>query len=297
MDFLPGKIDKASLEDITKFIFIIRRIRWKKKPLIGRKLSIQVINNLSEEFICQKLEESSLKGIQSFIRMSKKVNKPEILKLIESLDPSKLKEKIRESDINDIGYFIWNISDGLSLPVEYRAIITDLDLTEKIRKSPLKNVNFFLWVLFQTAGELKRVFSEDTLINNLKRADESIGNKLWLVGIFDFTDHDLTSRAIKTSKFQVALSESKVEFKNWLEKGRFSEKSPFKVALILKGFKAVDEEGAFSFLNVNFELKGEIINNLKKAEIKNEKSEKLLKEIFSWLSKEESYNGHPCMFG
>ena len=93
------------------------------------------------------------------------------------------------------------------------------------------------------------------------------------------------------------LSESEVEFKNWLEKGRFSKKSPFKVALILKGFKAVDEEGAFSFLNVNFELKGEIINNLKKAEIKNEKSEKLLKEIFSWLSKEESYEGHPCMFG
>jgi hypothetical protein len=161
VDFLPGKIDKASLEDITKFITIIGRTRWKKKPLIGNKLSIQVINNLSEDFIRQKLEESSLNGIQSFIRISKKVNKPEILKLIKSLEQSKLKDKIRESDINDIGYFIWNISDDLSLPVEYRAIITDLDLTEKIRKSPLKDVNFFLWVLFQTAGELKRVFSED----------------------------------------------------------------------------------------------------------------------------------------
>ena len=42
-------------------------------------------------------------------------------------------------------------------------------------------------------------------ITDPKMDDEDIGNKLWLVGIFDFLNHDLTSRAIKTSKFQAIL--------------------------------------------------------------------------------------------
>ena len=292
--YLPNKINKSSLEDIVEFIDKIRRAKsfeefaHGKKPLIGKKLGARVIDNLPEEFISQKLEEAPLKSIQKLIRLSKEVERWDIVSnLINQIKPIKMREIIDKSEIKDLGNFIWNVSDGISLPVEYREIINDLDLTEKIRKSPLKDVNFFLWVLFQTVGESQRVFSEDTLINTLKRDDANIGNKLWLVGIFDFADHDLTSRAIKTSKFQAILSESELEFKNWLEKGRFSERSPFKVALILKGFKAVDEVLAFSFLNDNFELKEEIINNLKKAEIKNEKSEKLINEVLDWLLSQE----------
>jgi hypothetical protein len=289
--YLPDKINESSLEDILEFIDEIRRAKsfeefaHGKKPLIGKKLGARVIDNLPEEFISQKLEEASLKNIQKLIRISKEVERWDIISnLIKQIKPIKLKEIIEKAEIKDLGHFIWNVSDGLSLPIEYREIINDLDLTEKLRKSPLKDVNFFLWVLFQTVRELQKVFSEDTLINNLKRDDANIGDKLWLVGIFDFADHDLTSRAIKTSKIQDTLSESGVEFKNWLEKGRFSKKSPFKVALVLKGFKVVDEKETSSFLNADFDLKEKIVNNLKRAEIKNEKSKKLINEVLGWLS-------------
>ena len=293
--YLPDKIKESSLEDILEFVDEIRRamsfeeFAHGKKPLIGKKLGARVIDNLPEEFISQKLEEaSSLKNIQKVIRISKEIGRWDIVSnLIKQIKPTKLKEIIEKAEIKDLGNFMWNVSDGLSLPFEYRDTITDLDLTEKMRKSPLKDVNFFLWVLLQTVGESQKVFSEDTLINNLKRDDVSIGDTLWLVGICDFANHDLTSRAIKTSKLQATLLESEVEFKNWLEKGRFSKKSPFKVALVLKGFKAVDEEVAFSFLNDHFELKEEIINNLKKAEIKNEKSEELINEVLGWLLSQE----------
>jgi hypothetical protein len=157
-------------------------------------------------------------------------------------------------------------------------------LIERIEKSDLESVNHFLWNLFQINLGIPKTFTDarvrNMLINRIKEEDSNVGEKLCLIGIFESVDFSLLGKDGKFSRIEKSISELKEWFKEYLDP---SHPNPFRIALALKGFRAIDEKNALSFVKSYVTLK-EIDDCLKKSVIKNRKSKQLIENLLSWLN-------------
>lgn len=249
---------------------------------------IECIKQSNQDVLKRKLEEGALKNINNFIKNIKRNDAESsdyIFKLIGQID---LTEQLKRSYPQDLGDFIWNISDDPLLSDKYCQIINSFELTGKIRTSALKDFNHFLWALFQISKELPEIFfGENILKNRLDKKKESIGEKLRLIGIFRSADHMLTNRIvrIRTLELQSEITRSEEELKNWFEEHIDSPKRNlgFMVALALKGALTVEANWVFPFIRANFDVE-RVIKCLEDAEAKNEKSESLINGILGWLN-------------
>ena len=109
---------------------------------------------------------------------------------------------------------------------------------------------------------------------------ENVGEKLCLIGIFKSAGRSLLEDDDeKISEIKISHTELKVWFKKYLES---YNPNPFKIALALKGFRAIDEKNTISFINSHLSLK-EVIECLQKSEIKNSNSKQLIGGMVGWL--------------
>lgn len=240
---------------------------------------------MNQNKLIRKIEESTLQYINHFI-VNIKRNDVEssnyIFDLIKQLD---LTEKLKESDLKDLGYIAWNISDDQDLSDRYSRIIDDFDLAEKVENSYFDHANHFLWGIFQINLNIPKTFTDikirHALINRLNEDNEDIGERLRLIGIFEYADCSLLGDGDKKiSKIKIVTTKLKEWVKEYLDP---SHPNLFRIALALKGFRAIDEKNAHSFVRSYVTLK-EIDDCLKKSEIKNRKSEQLIEDMLSWLN-------------
>lgn len=317
--FLLRKMNDATLGEIGVFIYGIRQVKFKKNVLKGAELALDAIEKLKEvDNLPQKLEEATLKNISLLIQninevggdpkfIIDKLSPPfDLIKqmeestldyigllivdlrrnaaehLIEGFD---LAGKVEESSLIELGYFVWHISADQSLSVKYNKIIEDQDLVEKIEMSDLNTINHFLWNLFQTSSSVPKTFTDTKVRNAVLNGKlniynkENVGEKLCLIGIFEYAGCSLLEDDDeKISEIKITHTEQKVRLKKYLE-----SYNPFKIALALKGFRAIDEKNTISFINSHLSLK-EVIECLQKLEIKNSKTKQLIGDMLRWLN-------------
>jgi hypothetical protein len=315
---LPEKLRKSSLEAITRYITQVSEISFRKKPWVGTTLAVETAKLLEElDVVDQKLDQASLEGIHNLIRIGKELNRDNFVAYIENKigDPRfNLIEKIRESDIESLGFFLWNISDNSHLFAKCDKIMADfkLELIEKIKEtlkeketkeSKLHGVTILLWSLFTNDSQLQKIFQEDTLFRGIGRESEKIGERLSFVGIFQIINPDSVNN-IKFSEIQTSISNSQAELKTWLSTrlSTWSRKQRLgyprrgfadlnKFILAVKGFRRINEENCLTFLRKNFDLE-EIIEILKGllyfTKVGNKRSRALIAEFLSWLSSQSS---------
>jgi hypothetical protein len=259
-----------------------------------------------------KVEESPLIKLNYFVwnisadqSLSVKYNK-----IIEDHD---LVEKIEMSDLNTINRFLWNLfQTSSSVPKTFtdtkvRNVIVNclndkrlfsVDTTSgwfnlfKLKKKfksegiPLsKNIT----ITKNTAKDSEWMITDEKEKSTylVRKEDgniyikENIGEKLCLIGIYEYANCSLLDEnGEKISRIKISIP----EIEEWFKKNINPHKpEPFKVALALKGFKAIDEENTISFINSHLNFK-EVIDCLKKSEIKNSKSEQLIENMLSWLN-------------
>ena len=187
--------------------------------------------------------------------------------------------------MKDLGDFALNISDDRVLSDRYSRMVDNFDLTEKVEQSYLDHVNHFLWGLFQINLDIPKTFTNikirNALINRVNEENGDIGEKLRLIGIFEYANCSLLVDGDKKSlKIKIVTPKLKEWFKEYLDP---SHPNLFRIALALKGFRAIDEKNTLSFVRSYVTLK-EIDDCLKKSEIKNRKSEQLIENMLSWLN-------------
>jgi hypothetical protein len=283
---LIQKLEGCSLNDINMLILSVDRANiTSKESESNSRFIIDQIKQMDQNKLIQKIKESPPQYINHFI-VNIKRNDVEssdyIFDLVRRLD---LTEELKELGLQDLGNFAWNISDDRDLSDGYSGMIDDFDLTEKVEKSDLDHVNHFLWGLFQINLNCPKTFTDikirNALINRLNEDDGDIGEKLRLIGIFEYADCSLLGCGDrKISKIKIVMSRLKEWFKKHLDP---SHPDPFRIALALKGFRAIDEKNTILFVNSYLSLIV-IINCLKKSEPKNRKSEQLIKGMLSWLN-------------
>ena len=283
---LIQKLEEGSLNDISMLILSIDRANTtSNEPESNSRFIIDQIKQMNQNKLIRKIEESTLQYINHFI-VNIKRNDVEssnyIFDLIKQLD---LTEKLKESDLKDLGYIAWNISDDQDLSDRYSRIIDDFDLAEKVENSYFDHANHFLWGIFQINLNIPKTFTDikirHALINRLNEDNEDIGERLRLIGIFEYADCSLLGDGDKKiSKIKIVTTKLKEWVKEYLDP---SHPNLFRIALALKGFRAIDEKNAHSFVRSYVTLK-EIDDCLKKSEIKNRKSEQLIEDMLSWLN-------------
>lgn len=283
---LIQKLEEGSLDDINMLILSIDRANIpSSEPESNSGFIIDQIKQMNQNKLIQKIEESTLQYINHFI-MNIKRNDVEpsnyIFELIKQLD---LTEKLKESDFKDLGDFALNISNNRDLSDRYSRIVDDFDLAEKVGKSYLDQVNHFLWGLFQINSNIPKTFTDikirNALIKRVNEENENIGEKLRLIGIFEYANCSLLGDGDKKiSKNKIVTTKLKEWFKEYLDP---FHPNLFRIALALKGFRAIDEKSTLSFVRSYVTLK-EIDDCLKRSEIKNRKSEQLIENLLSWLN-------------
>lgn len=271
---LGAKLSESSLNDINMLILSVERTGASPKFIVD------CIKQMKKKELIGKLEESPLQYIDYLIRNIKRHDiglHDSIIEILEELD---LTQKLKESDLRHLSSFIWSISSNTSLAPKYAAYVDDLDLTRKMEEADLKTVNYLLWHLYLASPTLPKTFIDDHVLsilkNRLNERDASIGEKLRLIGIFQFAGYTI----MKKEEGILAIEISKPELEFWLGE---SFDNPAKIALALNGLKVFDEETALSFIDSNSRL-DDIIDCLKNAEIENIKTEQLIKSTIEWLS-------------
>lgn len=283
---LIKKLEEGSLNDINMLILSIDRANiTSNEPKSNSKFIIDQIKQMNQNKLIQKIEESTLQYTNHFIvniKRSDVESSNYIFELIKQLD---LTEKLKESGLKDLGNFAWNISDDRDLSDRYSRIFDDFDMTEKVEESDLDHVNHFLWGIFQTNLNIPKTFTDikirNALINRVNEENGNIGEKLRLIGIFEYANCSLSGDGDKKiSKIKIVTPKLKEWVKEHLDP---SHPNPFRIALALKGFRAIDEKNTLPFVRSYVTLK-EIDDCLKRSEIKNRKSEQLIENLLSWLN-------------
>lgn len=283
---LIKKLEEGSLNDISMLILSVDRANiTSNEPKSNSRFIIDQIKQMDQNKLIQKIEKNTLQYINHFIvniKRSDVESSNYIFELIKQLD---LTEKLKESNLRDLGDFAWNISDNQDLSDRYSRMVGDFDLAEKVGESYLDQVNHFLWGLFQINLNIPKTFTDtkirNALINRTNEENGDIGEKLRLIGIFEYANCSLLGDGDKKiSKNKIVTTKLKEWFKEYLDP---SHPNLFRIALALKGFRAIDEKNALSFVRSYVTLK-EIEDCLKKSEIKNRKSEQLIENLLSWLN-------------
>jgi len=271
---LGTKLSEASLNDINMLIHSI------SKASADPAFVIECIKRIEKSQLLQKIEASSLQHINHFITNIKKTDVMLCDYVLGQLEQLDLESKLQESDLKSLSSFLWNISPRLSLSARYAAIADNLDLIEKIEETDLMTVNYFLWNLLQTSPTLPKTFIDDQvrtiLVNRINQEDESLGEKLLLIGVFQSAGFVIA----KGKGDGVSATEiSRSELESWLKE---SSENPFRVALMLNGLKTFDEEAALSFLDSYPDLES-IVRFLKGVEAESAKSRDLIVSVLHWL--------------
>jgi hypothetical protein len=283
---LIKKLEESSLNDINMLIFSVDRANiTSNEPKSNSRFIIDQIKQMNKNKLIQKIEKNTLQYINHFIvniKRSDVESSNYIFELIKQLD---LTEKLKESGLKDLGNFAWNISDDRDLSDRYSRIFDDFDMTEKVEESDLDHVNHFLWGIFQTNLNIPKTFTDikirNALINRVNEENGNIGEKLRLIGIFEYANCSLSGDGNKKiSKIKIVTPKLKEWVKEHLDP---SHPNPFRIALALKGFRAIDEKNTLPFVRSYVTLK-EIDDCLKRSEIKNRKSEQLIENLLSWLN-------------
>ncbi|RCV62737.1 hypothetical protein C5S53_17690 [Methanophagales archaeon] len=317
VDNLPQKLGEATLKNISLLIQNINEVGGDPKFIIDKLsppfdlikkmeestldyiglLIVGLKRNDAEHLIegfdlAGKVEESPLIKLNYFVwnisadqSLSVKYNK-----IIEDHD---LVEKIEMSDLNTINRFLWNLfQTSSSVPKTFtdtkvRNVIVNCLNDKRLFSVDTTSGWFNLFKLkkkFKSEGIKKKkstylVRKEDGKLNIY--IEENIGEKLCLIGIYEYANCSLLdANGEKISGIKISIP----EIEEWFKKNINPHKpEPFKVALALKGFKAIDEENTISFINSHLNFK-EVIDCLKKSEIKNSKSKQLIENMLSWLN-------------
>jgi hypothetical protein len=277
---LIQKLGESSLNDINMLILSIDRANiTSNEPESNSRFIIDQIKQMDQNKLIQKMKKNTLQYINHFI-VNIKNNDVEssnyIFELIKQLD---LTEKLKESGLRDLGNFALNISDDRDLSDRYSRLFDDFDLAEN-----LDQINHFLWSIFQMNFDIPKTFTDikirNALINRLNEDNEDIGERLRLIGIFEYANCPLLGDGDKIAKIKIVTPKVKEWFKEYLDP---SHPNLFRIALALKGFRTIDEKNALSFVRSYVTLK-EIDDCLKRSEIKNRKSEQLIENLLSWLN-------------
>jgi hypothetical protein len=283
---LIKKLEESSLNDINMLIFSVDRANiTSNEPKSNSRFIIDQIKQMNQNKLIQKIEKNTLQYINHFIvniKRSDVESSNYIFELIKQLD---LTKKLKEPDLKDLGDFALNISDDRVLSDRYSRMVDNFDLTEKVEQSYLDHVNHFLWGLFQINLDIPKTFTDikitNALINRVNEENGDIGEKLRLIGIFEYANCSLLVDGDKKSlKIKIVTPKLKEWVKRHLDP---SHPNLFRIALALKGFRAIDEKNTLSFVRSYVTLK-EIDDCLKKSEIKNRKSEQLIENMLSWLN-------------
>lgn len=186
----------------------------------------------------------------------------------------------QESNISDISWFLWNISDDNSLSAKYSEILDNIDLIEKIEKTTLEGMNYLFWNLFQISSDVPKIFSNEdihnVLLNRMSKHNVSIVEKLQIIGILKYASSSILAKSVE-KVFMTSIAEKELE--NWLNK---NYGHPYKIGLALEGFRIVNEKKSLSFIRSYSKL-NKITDWLMVAEIKNEKSSILIENVLRWL--------------
>jgi len=310
---LPERLKKESLEDFVRYVSRISEIRYKHKPWIGRDLAIKNVELLKGlDVLNQKLEESSIETIQKLINIGKELNIDDFVRHIENvLEDSEfnLREKLAESDLKNLGFFIWNVSDNISLSARCNSIMQDLtnELVEKTKnmleekdtkESRLHAITIFLWSLFITDSKLLKMIPEDMFLKGMSRKHEKIGEVLSFMGVFAVMNPEAVKR-LGHSKIQTIIHDRQAELKGWLNtrKTAWLKKRQLgnprtgfpdlvKFILATKGYRRISEKECISLLS-NFDTE-EIMEGLKDilyySELENALARSQIIEFHDWLS-------------
>lgn len=283
-DLIP-KLEESSLNDINMLIMSIDKVNIAMNETeLNLKFIIDQIKQINQNKLIKKLEESPLKSINHFIINIKRHDIEDSNYIFGLIKESDLTGKLKESNMSDLSWFIWNISNDVSLSTKYSKIISDIDVVEIIEKSDLDSVNHFMENIFRINNNIPEILTNDIvrniLINYLNKDNENIGDKFHLIGIFEWAECSLLEKDNKFHKTEISIFDLKKWFKKCLNP---INPHPIKIALALKGFKAINEKNMISFIHSHLDLK-EIIYILKKSEIKNRKTEQLIENMLTLLN-------------
>jgi hypothetical protein len=253
--------------------------------------------------------KSSLKSIQKLLQVADELGKRDlahiILRIIE-INHFNLVEKIKEAELKDLSYFLWNMPFGTFK--KYCDFVVknkhNADLAKKVERTKTEDVIFLLWNLFEGNYMPLQVLDEKVLLLLLKR-EERIGEKLALIGLLDFIEPDLLRKLNYDvrSDFEKTLAGSRNKVKRWfmgrrkrrgkglrinLRRGLFST---FLFLLGLRGLRKINERYCFEIIStlapsypekLIIQLETELYL-LEKIGKMNEKRKKLYLENINWL--------------
>jgi hypothetical protein len=115
---------------------------------------------------------------------------------------------------------------------------------------------------------------EDRLIVSFR---ENIGEQLCLIGLFEFTDCSLSQNGQIAFYTEIYSQELMNYFKKCLNT---STRDRYQIALALRGFKKIDEQGLISFVKTH----NRVLDYLEKSTSKNKKSKQLIQSMINWIA-------------
>jgi len=300
---LSEKLFEATLEEITRFITLMSRIRFRR-GWVGKHLANEILTLLRDrkplglELMDEKLDEGSLEAIQNMINLAIELEANNFVTYVRRRlnDDSRfdLREKFRRSDLGNLGFFIWNIAADPSLSNKCNELAIGLgsELIEKARESGLYDIAIFLLSLHMNGCQCQEIF-EAILTEALSREFFEPGEKLALMGLCQFVRPDLMERREfyqTESSIPVfgPMSEAWLASRSrkWLDqwrKGYLRKGVPELVALILavKGSRQIDEKKCISLLRTIPDLRI-LVSSVEETELENQKLEDLRKDFSSW---------------
>jgi hypothetical protein len=231
---LTDRVIESDVEEFSILLFTV----YKVDPIYPDR----ILSALTPSSAVEKaLRHSGIRGIQLLVRNLSEMAPEYLPRIIQSLQTLDLSDRIKETEIKDLGYFLWNIQAyiGEELAQGYCRIIDANIQPKQIANCNLTELGSFLWNLVHISDmEEMRILNMSVLKERLgKEWKNNPGQCMSIFGILVTASHEAATN-LNLSEFDIESMSDRLTM--WLTE-HLNEGHPYTFALTVKGLQVLDE--------------------------------------------------------